>query len=150
MIRRVVQNESASFLERFGDLSRTNRRIIVYQNLDLYRLPNPRFISYTKTQINIEYQNLDLYRIPKPRFISYTKTQINIEYQNLDLYRFIPKPRFISYTKTQIYIVCQNLDLYRIPRPRFIQYSASCQERLAEMSRTIRRVVQYDSTSCLQ
>jgi hypothetical protein len=47
--------------------------IIVYQNLDLYRLPKPRLISNTKTEISIVYQMLDLYRMPKPRFISYTK-----------------------------------------------------------------------------
>jgi hypothetical protein len=47
---------------------------MIYQNLDLYRIPKPRYIPYTKTYINTEYQNLDLYRIPKPRFISHTKT----------------------------------------------------------------------------
>jgi hypothetical protein len=47
---------------------------IVHQNLDLYCIQKPRFISLAKTLIYIEFQNLDLYRIPKPRFISNTKT----------------------------------------------------------------------------
>ena len=35
------------------------------QNLDLYHIQNPRFISFAKTQIYIEYRNVDLYNIPK-------------------------------------------------------------------------------------
>jgi hypothetical protein len=34
----------------------------------------PRLISHTKTYIYTVYQNLDAYRIPIPRFISQTKT----------------------------------------------------------------------------
>ena len=97
---------------------------IVHQNLDLYLIPKPRLISftkiqikaYTKTQIDIAYQNQN------------TKTQIYIAHQNLELcsinqnldlpmytktqiYICIPKSRFIQYTKTQILIaVHQNLD----------------------------------------
>jgi hypothetical protein len=48
--------------------------ITVHQNLDLYRIPKPRFISYTKTTIYTAFQKLDLYSITKPRFISHTKT----------------------------------------------------------------------------
>jgi len=29
----------------------------------------PRFISFAKSEINIDYQNLDLYRMPKSRFM---------------------------------------------------------------------------------
>ena len=125
---------------------------IVHQNLDLYLIPKPRLISftkiqikaYTKTQIDIAYQN--------PRFISHTKTQIlipytktyivrhnldfNIVHQNLDLY-LIPKPRLISFTKIQIKAYTKyrtpNLDqiniLYQnllpIPKPksRFISHT---------------------------
>jgi hypothetical protein len=42
---------------------------IVYQNLDLYRIPIPRFISYYNA-----YKKLNLYGIPQPRFIQYNKT----------------------------------------------------------------------------
>jgi len=46
----------------------------VNENLDVYSILIPRFISYSKAYINTEYQYLDLYRIPKSRFTSYTKT----------------------------------------------------------------------------
>jgi len=55
----------------------------VFQNIELYLIPKPRFISYTKANIYMAYQNLDLYYIPKPRLISHTKALIYIVYQNL-------------------------------------------------------------------
>ena len=39
---------------------------IVYQNLDLYHIPN----------LDLTYQNIDLYRVPQPRY--------NTAYHNLD------------------------------------------------------------------
>ena len=78
------------------DLYHNTQIYLAYQNLDLYRIPKPRFMQYSKTQI---------YLIPKPRFISHTKTYIQIN------------------IKTQIYTAYQNLYLFRIPKPRFIQYS---------------------------
>jgi hypothetical protein len=39
---------------------------------------------YTKTYIYIVYQKLDLYRMPKPRIISYVKNLDLYVYQNLD------------------------------------------------------------------
>jgi hypothetical protein len=35
------------------------------------RIQKPGFMPYAKTEINTVYQNLDLYRIPKPRFIGF-------------------------------------------------------------------------------
>jgi len=51
---------------------------MAYQNLDLFRIHQPRFIPYAKTYIYTVFQNPDLYRIPKPRFTPYIKSYIYI------------------------------------------------------------------------
>jgi hypothetical protein len=48
------------------------------ENLNLYHIQIPRFIPYAKTLIYIIYQNLDLYRTPKPRYISHMAYGINL------------------------------------------------------------------------
>ena len=56
---------------------------IIYHNLEIFTV----HVYQNLTQIYLVYQKLDLYRLPKPRFISNKK---NLDLYRIDLYS-IPK-----------------------------------------------------------
>jgi hypothetical protein len=117
---------------------------IAYQNLYLYRIPKPRCIPYTNTQIYIAEQNLDLYHIqreginavgkvrrgyivkfPHPMYFSlrWAEERLLCAYSTL----FSPTKvkvhgvcKFNSYWFFKICIAYQNLDLNRMLKPWFI------------------------------